>query len=110
MQHYFFKIVLFLYIYSSFSNHSYPQTGQLDYSFGQSGIVTTVFNSSNYNSSINSTAIQDDGKIVAVGYSAEGNYGHFTVIRYNANGSLDITFGINGIVITKVSGYSEGFN
>ncbi|MCB9211699.1 MAG: hypothetical protein H6609_20240, partial [Ignavibacteriales bacterium] len=101
---------IFANIFLLFLNKSYAQAGQLDSTFGQGGIVNTIFNTSNSSCSISSTAIQDDGKIVAVGYSIEGNYGHFTVIRYNANGSLDITFGINGIVITKVSGYGEVFN
>ncbi|MCB0748645.1 MAG: hypothetical protein KDC90_14385, partial [Ignavibacteriae bacterium] len=101
---------IFANIFLLFLNKSYAQAGQLDSTFGQGGIVNTIFNASNSSSLINSTAIQDDGKIVAVGYSTDGAYEHFTVIRYNANGSLDVTFGINGIVITKVGKKSGGFN
>jgi len=50
-------------------------------------------------------ARQSDGKIVAAGYSYT-NYGHsdFVVVRYNANGSLDTTFGpdLNGKVTTDI--------
>ena len=52
-------------------------------------------------------AIQPDGKIVAVGYTRSETNPYFQgvgtfrvegiIIRYNANGSLDTTFGANGI-------------
>ncbi len=43
-------------------------------------------------------AIQSDGKIVVAG----SNDSDFAVMRYNSNGSLDSTFGVNGISTTDV--------
>ena len=47
-------------------------------------------------------AIQGDGKIVVAGYSSvwATGPGNFAVARYNADGSLDATFGALGVVIT----------
>jgi uncharacterized delta-60 repeat protein len=45
-------------------------------------------------------AIQPDGKIVAAGASQVGG-GAFSVIRYNANGSLDATFSGDGKLTTN---------
>jgi uncharacterized delta-60 repeat protein len=73
----------------------FSQAGQLDPTFGRGGIVNTVFNVWSYGGA-NSTAIQNDGKIIAVGSSL----GDFGIVRYNTDGSLDYTFGTNGIVIT----------
>jgi uncharacterized delta-60 repeat protein len=53
------------------------------------------------NDVINAMALQADGKIVVAGYTtsfAGGN--NFIVARYNANGSLDTTFGNAGITVT----------
>ena len=45
-------------------------------------------------------AIQSDGKIVAVGETFNGTDRDFSVVRYNADLSLDLTFGTGGIVTT----------
>lgn len=51
--------------------------------------------------------MQPDGKIVAAGYSLD-QYGHyaFAVVRYDTNGTVDTTFGLNrnGIVRTHIIG------
>jgi uncharacterized protein (TIGR02145 family)/uncharacterized delta-60 repeat protein len=52
---------------------------------------------------VHSIAIQDDGKIVAVGQSDIGGNADFAVIRYNTDGSLDTDFSTDGIVVTPVS-------
>jgi uncharacterized delta-60 repeat protein len=79
----------------------YNSNGSLDNTFGTNGIVTTSVGVST--AYANSIAIQSDGKIVAAGYSDNGSDDDdFTIIRYNPNGSLDNTFGTNGIVTTPV--------
>ncbi len=75
--------------------------GDLDTTFGSGGVVLTSFPSSSNKvkgTSGNAFAVQTqaDGKIVAAGW---GN-GNFAVSRYNANGSLDSTFGSGGKVVT----------
>ena len=47
-------------------------------------------------------ALQADGKIVVAGYSFNGVDEDFTVIRYNADLSLDTSFGGTGIVVTPI--------
>jgi uncharacterized delta-60 repeat protein len=76
------------------------QDGSIDTSFGTDGIV---FLKENSIVSIGKTvAVQEDGKIIIV-----GNYlgDHFVTIRYNSNGTLDSTFGQNGIIYTQFLDY-----
>ena len=76
--------------------------GTLDTSFGTLGKVTTGF-SGGYG---NSVAIQSDGKIVVVG-SVVAGFGDFTVARYNANGTLDTSFDVDGKVTTDFGGPTD---
>lgn len=77
--------------------------GSLDNSFGFNGVVSTTIVNSSYESRINAVNIQNDGKIVASGF-AFMNFVHvnFCTVRYNTNGSIDNTFGVNGKVLTNV--------
>src|SRR4051812_48305051 len=45
---------------------------------------------------------QADGKIVVGGWSDVSGNGDFAILRYNADGSLDLTFGGDGKVSTDV--------
>ncbi len=85
---------------------TFPQAGQLDSTFGQGGIVNTAIFSKG-GGFINSIAIQNDGKIVAAGGNSSDK---FAICRYNKDGSLDYSFGINGIVTTKVGQSLAGAN
>ncbi len=82
--------------------------GDLDTSFGGSGIVTDNFNGS-FGIFARSVKIQADGKIL-VGSAVLGadfaNY-DFGLLRYNPNGTLDTAFGTNGRQIVDVDGGSE---
>lgn len=86
----------------------YNSDGTLDTTFGTGGKVTTDFNGGLDLAS--SVLIQPDGRIV-VGGTACPNSGamcafvgglQFALARYNADGSLDTTFGTNGKVFTTV--------
>ena len=79
----------------------YNADGSLDTSFGSGGKVTTAIGSSNDNA--RSVVLQSDGKIVVVGNSWSSAY-DFAVVRYNADGSLDTSFGSGGKVTTQVGG------
>jgi uncharacterized delta-60 repeat protein len=73
----------------------YDNDGTLDSSFGAGGKVTTGFTAPY------AVALQDDGRIVAAGSTGSGpTHGDFALARYNADGSLDPTFGDNGKVVT----------
>ncbi|MFZ1755205.1 MAG: Ig-like domain-containing protein, partial [Caldilineaceae bacterium] len=73
----------------------YHSNGIPDPSFGfnGNGVVVTAFTAST--DYINDIAIQDDGKIVAVGV-ATINSSDWAMARYNSNGSPDNTFGSGG--------------
>ncbi len=81
--------------------------GDLDPTFGGDGIVRTDV--SRFTDSAFAHAIQADGKIVAVGINAfEREDARFVVLRYETDGSLDPTFGGDGIVRTNLSRTSDG--
>ena len=90
---------------SDFAVVRYNSDGVLDNTFGTKGIVITSVGTAN--DYANSIAIQSDGKIIAAGSSYNGSDNDFAVVRYNSNGSLDNTFGTNGIVITSVGDSSD---
>jgi uncharacterized delta-60 repeat protein len=81
--------------------------GTLDQSFGQGGVVVTK--SASFAAAV---AVQPNGKIVTAGdsYSPDGSL--VTLVRYLANGDLDLGFGKDGIVTTAYGkdayNYGEG--
>jgi uncharacterized delta-60 repeat protein len=86
----------------------YTADGSLDTTFGTGGIVTTTIGSGN--AWANALGIQTDGKIVAAGYSYNSSNDDFSLVRYNADGSLDTTFGTGGIVTTAIGSGNAGAN
>jgi uncharacterized delta-60 repeat protein len=80
----------------------YDEYGQLDYSFGISGIVITDINSAlDIGKDV---AIQKDGKIVVSGFTHVDKKFFMVLLRYSSNGDLDPAFGKNGVVITDING------
>jgi len=75
-------------------------SGSLDLSFGVDGWVkfqpycTTCFGT------ITDAIIQSDGKIIAVGEYTTANYSFTLIARFNANGTLDTSFGTTGLIPT----------
>jgi uncharacterized delta-60 repeat protein len=82
----------------------YNIDGSLDPTFGNGGKVKTHFPGvTNTGSTASSIALQLDGKLVVGGsYKNEGTPHQFALARYNANGSLDSTFGNAGKVVTFI--------
>ncbi len=77
----------------------YNDDGSLDMSFDSDGRVTTNF--ANRPDEGYSVAIQQDGKIVAAGSAQLSVFEtDFGLTRYNPDGSLDTSFGGDGIVTT----------
>src|SRR5262245_18165160 len=74
--------------------------GALDPSFGTGGKVTTAIGPGN--DVALAAAIQPDGKVVAIGSSSNGSNDDLALVRYNAGGSLDASFGTGGKVITSI--------
>ncbi len=77
----------------------YNNNGTLDETFGTGGKVYTNF--FNLNDSAYSIAIQSNGKIIACGVARFGSQDIYALARYYIDGSLDTTFGTNGIVTTN---------
>ncbi len=98
------KIVVVGYSYNGsnrdFAVVRYNTNGSLDNTFGSGGKVTTAIGTSH--DCAESVEIQTDGKIVVAGYSRNGSIYNFALVRYNANGSLDNTFGSGGKVTTAI--------
>jgi uncharacterized delta-60 repeat protein len=74
--------------------------GSLDPTFNFDGTVITPVGY--FDDEILAVTLQDDGKIIAVGYSSNGNNRDFAMVRYNSDGSLDRNFGLEGMVVTAV--------
>jgi uncharacterized delta-60 repeat protein len=83
----------------NFALARYNVDGSLDISFDTDGKVSTTVGTNS--SGISDIAIQADGKIIAVGYSyTSGGVPNITLVRYNIDGSLDLSFDTDGIVTT----------
>lgn len=86
-------ISLFTFFFLIQNNYVYSQFGQLNPLFGNNGITLTDIDGSS--EKIFGSLTQPDGKIVVAGT----NYNISYVARYHPNGSLDSSFGVNGIAI-----------
>ncbi len=73
--------------------------GTFDNSFGSTGIVTTDYHHL-YNTA-HSIDIQSDGKYIAAGYTNKPGFldTDIMLVRYNTDGSIDRSFGKDGIVL-----------
>jgi len=91
----------------SFALLRYNADGSLDTGFGSGGTQTTSFGM--YGGQAHGVALQSDGKIVVAGDSYQSATGDdFALARYNADGSLDTTFGTAGTTTTHVAGNDFG--
>jgi uncharacterized delta-60 repeat protein/uncharacterized repeat protein (TIGR02059 family) len=93
------KLVVAGYTDSGGSNNfavvRYNADGSLDTSFNATGtpgkLITDIgTNSGDFGQSV---TVQADGKLVVAGGTNSGGSNNFAVVRYNANGSLDTSFG-----------------
>jgi uncharacterized delta-60 repeat protein len=78
--------------------------GSLDPAFGTDGVASTGFNDLGLGPS--GVAIQPNGQIIWVGNTTKpdgvgGEITDFAIARFNANGSLDSTFGTGGLATTE---------
>jgi uncharacterized delta-60 repeat protein len=82
----------------------YNSNGSIDTTFGAAGQAASV-------AAASAIAVQSNGKIVVAGSiiaklaaPPTGSSAGFGLVRYNANGSIDTTFGTRGVAITIFSG------
>lgn len=90
-----------------FALSRYNSDGTLDVSFGTGGKVTTAIGGAN--DEAYAVAVQSDGKIVAAGYTFDtsDNDTDAAIVRYNTNGTIDTSFGNDGLVILVFAGSNE---
>ena len=80
------------------------KSGSLDAAFGVDGKVLTPVSKDNWDEA-QGLALESDGKLLVAGWSYEGNSssGNTALLRYDAEGALDPSFGDAGVVITEVA-------
>lgn len=90
----------------SLEDRCVPTAGALDPTFGTGGLVTTDFAPTG-NEIANDMVVQADNKILVTGMANSKLF----VGRYNANGTLDATFGTGGKADMAVNGsaFNQGF-
>lgn len=81
--------------------------GTRDVTFNDGGKVIIPLNSVFICTGV---AIQNDGKIIAAGYTSNETRRSFALVRLNKNGSLDTTFDLDGKVVTSISGTNDYAN
>jgi len=85
---------------ADFALARYNTDGSLDRTFGAGGIVMTDFG---LDDQARALALQDDGTVIAAGVTRSTQDQFVTglaLARYRPNGSLDRSFGVDGIVTT----------
>ncbi len=73
--------------------------GSIDSSFGQKGLQYVLFGEDN--SQGNALLLQGDGKIICAGNTYHSD---IALVRFNPDGTLDSTFGVNGQTVTDAEG------
>jgi uncharacterized delta-60 repeat protein len=90
------------------AGHTEAQTaGTLDLAFGNAGKATTAIGPND--ASAHGIAVQADGKILVAGDTYTNNtlLEDFALARYLPDGTLDNSFGTNGLVVTDIQQNSD---
>jgi uncharacterized delta-60 repeat protein len=87
----------------------HSKEGVPDETFGTGGIVTTAASPGRDNYVLG-VALEPDGSIVAAGSSWKDSVGRIAIARYLANGTLDGSFGTEGIALSAMSAESLSAN
>lgn len=99
-------LIVFL-LFISFTGFS--QDGDLDPSFGDNGIVFMDFYG--FKDFSFGVSQQSSGKIISIGQiETENNTYKGSLVRLQTNGSLDATFGNNGVVLLDIGSYNTIFS
>jgi uncharacterized delta-60 repeat protein len=93
------KIVAFGEANSNLVLVRYNTNGTLDTTFGGTGIVST---DSGQTDQARDLTLQTDGKIIVCGTIWNANSKDILLARYNTDGSLDTSFGTNGMSVTNI--------
>jgi uncharacterized delta-60 repeat protein len=86
----------------------YDHDGHLDPSFGTDGLVATPLPGFSNAFAGRDVAVQTDGRILLAGWVANATGGtHFALARYTSDGSLDGSFGSDGLLTTAFPGFPQ---
>ncbi|GMU19496.1 MAG: hypothetical protein AMXMBFR12_06880 [Candidatus Babeliales bacterium] len=83
----------------------YLSNGSLDTSFGNNGIVLSSFESG---CSCYAMNLEEDNKITLTGSILKNDDVWIPLIRYNSDGTLDASFGINGLAVIELEDCAVG--
>ena len=94
---------------ASFSLARLHADGSLDTSFGVGGQVSVTGDDER---SIGDLVLQPDGKVIAIGYAGPTPFGphQIHIVRFNADGTVDMTYGVGGKVTANFAGGSTAGN
>ncbi len=81
---------------NKFSVARYTTDGQLDLSFSNDGWEFVT------DGTLSSVTVDANGQIVLVGTALNGDNSDFKAVRLTSNGERDLTFGINGAILTDL--------
>jgi uncharacterized delta-60 repeat protein len=107
------KFIVVSYFYDGTTNsylfNRYNADGSLDTSFGNNGGVMNDISTFTFDY-CQAIKILPDNKFITVGLSSDswGNYFTGHICKFNEDGTLDTTFGNNGVVLTPI-GASPGY-
>lgn len=85
----------------------YLPSGILDTSFGTNGVVLASFE---LGCSCYAMVIESDDKIILTGSILKDDEVWIPLVRYNADGTLDTTFGTNGLVVIELEDCAVGYS
>ncbi|TGE29106.1 T9SS type A sorting domain-containing protein [Hymenobacter metallicola] len=93
--HYYWPFALGLLLSTGTIFTAQAQRFELDASFDSDGKVTTELTPPSSNDNLTKIYPQADGKIIALGRSRLGGW---VTVRYNTDGSVDTSYGTNGVI------------
>ncbi|HZI94365.1 MAG TPA: delta-60 repeat domain-containing protein, partial [Patescibacteria group bacterium] len=102
------RMIMVMLLMAALPRQARAADGDLDTSFSFDGKLTTSF--SGHGDAGHAVAIDASGRIVVAGQTSDGTHQGFGVARYNDDGTLDASFGTNGLVAITPTGFSEGAN
>ncbi len=86
------------------------ENGTFDNSFGTNGVVKTALNTGTIDDAFGLEVLAD-GSTLVCGFTAQPNYDNdMVLLKYSADGTLDGTFGTEGVVTFNPSTYDVGYD
>lgn len=103
------KFFILTLIMASFFGVRAQAPGTLDETFGNGGLSIFDATGSGKGDQVHDIMALSDGKILVAGPAQNSGNQFFTVVRYNEDGTLDATFGNNGVVSFNPTGFYGNF-